>query len=79
MKKIVFSILAMFVFFVGIACNGTYYTIYAHETAYGYLDFKVNCCAGSKITIVDINSGASSTFEQHTHGSNSSCKDNYIV
>jgi hypothetical protein len=79
MKKIVFCFLSLFVLVTSIACNGTYYTMHIQETVDVYLDFKANCCAGSKITVIDVNSGASATFEQHAHGSNSSCKDNYIV
>lgn len=80
MKKIIGFLIMIFAVNIGLACDGIYVTKYAHEIASIYMDFKNNCCAGSEITIVDLNSGDSQTFTQGSHGPNSSCSnDAYIV
>jgi hypothetical protein len=80
MKKFVVLIICFLVIGFAIACSGVYPATHAHDMANIYFNFKMNCCAGSSITIVDLNSGEQITFFQSSHGPNSSCaNDAFIV
>lgn len=79
MKRLLVSIICFLTIGYGLACSGTFPTTHAHDVANIYFDFKNNCCAGSSITILDLNSGETITFYQNTHGPNSSCANAFIV
>ncbi|MFD2034271.1 hypothetical protein ACFSKL_05675 [Belliella marina] len=74
MKKKLFSVVLSFVFVTGMACNGDTYFAGSQEDFDSIInDFTNNCCAGSSITITNIDTGQTGTLHLNEHGGNSSC------
>lgn len=61
------------------AFSGVYPATHAHDMANICFNFKMNCCAGSSITIGDLISGEPITFYQSSHGTNSSCANDVFI
>lgn len=73
MKKTILCSVFCLVSILGIPCQGTYYASGISDY-YAYVhQHLANCCAGTSISVVMIDSGVSYGHTNTSHGSNSSC------
>lgn len=79
MKKSILILSFLFLSIVAIPCSGTYYAAGVTDY-YTYVNAAdSNCCSGSTISIVIIDSDVSYTYQVTSDGANSSCGDASIT
>ena len=73
MRKIILVALLAFISSSALPCSGIYYARDGQDGWNIYDDFVANCCKGSTITIVNLETGNQITITTINHGSNSTC------